>query len=520
MLLAARSSGDRATTTTRRRLALLPLCLGLLATVLAAAGSWIPSLWGDEAASVMSAERSLPSLFRMLGHVDAVHGAYYLGLHFWIAGFGASPFSVRMPPALAAGATVAAVVLIVRELGDERLALIAGILCCVLPRVTYMGEETRAYAFSAALTAWATWVLLRIVLEHHESRRWWLAYGLLMAAGIYAFMYVVLFAAVHALVLVAHRVGRPVARRWLITTSVTVVAAAPVVIFALLERRQVAYLSDNDNITAHSLLVGLWFFNDWFAGIAWLLIVVGLVDALRSRRRATRDVRGGHPGLPLLGLLWLTVPATLLVLGNLVFADYTDRYLSFSAPAASILMALGIRALCGQRPARVAVAVLAVIAVAAPEYVAERTPYAKNDSDWAQVSSTVAAHAHPGEAIVFDDTASPSKRPRLAMHTYPSGFAGLRDVTLRVPFQRSSTWYDRVYSVPQAEARGRFTGVTRVLLVEYAVPGHVDRWGLPALQSYGYSVQASWRTHRSRILELTRAAPVAPVTPPTSVTPP
>jgi mannosyltransferase len=83
---------------------------GAVALIAAAAalvsltGSWIPSLWGDEAASIMSATRSLPSLFRMVGTVDAVHGAYYLGLHFWVNLFGASPFSVRLPSALAVGA--------------------------------------------------------------------------------------------------------------------------------------------------------------------------------------------------------------------------------------------------------------------------------------------------------------------------------------------------------------------------------------------------------------------------------
>src|SRR6185312_5693405 len=75
--------------------ALPAVSLGLITTVIVAIGSWIPSLWGDEAASVLSAERPLPSLFRMLGHVDAVHGTYYFLLHFWVALFGASPFSVR-----------------------------------------------------------------------------------------------------------------------------------------------------------------------------------------------------------------------------------------------------------------------------------------------------------------------------------------------------------------------------------------------------------------------------------------
>src|SRR3954447_13901286 len=56
----------------------MPVAMGLLGFAIVWPGSWIPSFWGDEAASVMSAQRSMPSLLRMLGHVDAVHGAYYL----------------------------------------------------------------------------------------------------------------------------------------------------------------------------------------------------------------------------------------------------------------------------------------------------------------------------------------------------------------------------------------------------------------------------------------------------------
>ena len=67
------------------------------------AGSWVPSLWGDETVSIMSAERSLPSLFSALGHIDAVHGGYYLFLHGWIGLFGASELSVRLPSAIAVG---------------------------------------------------------------------------------------------------------------------------------------------------------------------------------------------------------------------------------------------------------------------------------------------------------------------------------------------------------------------------------------------------------------------------------
>ena len=105
--LAPPTTGERADP---RRLGVWAAVVGVLAVAASAAGSWIPSLWGDEAASLMSATRPLGSLWHMLSYVDAVHGLYYLGLHGWIDVFGPSPFSIRFPSALAIGVCTTAVV--------------------------------------------------------------------------------------------------------------------------------------------------------------------------------------------------------------------------------------------------------------------------------------------------------------------------------------------------------------------------------------------------------------------------
>src|ERR1700712_2154585 len=95
-----------------RRDVIVAVMVGAAAVSASAIGSANASFWGDEAASVLSAQRSLPSLISMVLHVDAVHGLYYLALHFWIDAFGASPFSVRFPSALGVGATVTGLVLL------------------------------------------------------------------------------------------------------------------------------------------------------------------------------------------------------------------------------------------------------------------------------------------------------------------------------------------------------------------------------------------------------------------------
>ena len=84
-----------------RTVPVMALALGMVAGGVAFIGAGVPSYWGDEAASVMSASRSLPSLFGLLAHIDAVHGLYYLFLHFWIQLFGSGEAVVRLPSAIA-----------------------------------------------------------------------------------------------------------------------------------------------------------------------------------------------------------------------------------------------------------------------------------------------------------------------------------------------------------------------------------------------------------------------------------
>ena len=221
----------------RRRLMHIAVILGILGTGISVTGSWIPSLWGDEAASVMSAQRSIPSLFAMLGNVVTVHGTYYLGLHFWISIFGASPLSVRVPAAIAVGFTVASVAVAVGELTSTRLALFAGLICCVIPRVPDMGEETREYAFSAALAGWSMWTVLRLSKDRGGLRRWWITYGVLMVAGSYTFLYFVLFFTVHLIIILSTRSGRPFLDRWLRTGIAVLIVVSPLIVFAVLEQR-------------------------------------------------------------------------------------------------------------------------------------------------------------------------------------------------------------------------------------------------------------------------------------------
>ena len=81
--------------------------------------------------------------------------------------------------------------------------------------------------------------------------------------------------------------------------------------------------------------------------LAWTLILVAALwfAATAIRRRTHAGPRGA---LTILALLWLVIPTGLVLIGNALVAPlYNVRYLSFSTPAAAILIALGISAVDG-----------------------------------------------------------------------------------------------------------------------------------------------------------------------------
>ena len=497
------------TTTVSRRTTVL---VGVAATIVFALGSWIPSLWGDEAASLMSAERPLPSLLAMLGHVDAVHGTYYLGLHVWIHLVGTSSFALRLPAAFAGGACAAAVFALGSMLRGARLGYLAAAALVLIPRMTNVAEDTRSYAFSAAIAAWATVLLVVILRRARPGRRLFVAYAILLALGTYTFLYTILLVLAHGIVVLVSRPGRPIGLRWCVAVACAVLAVGPLLAVAYAERGQVAYLGRRVEVTPHSVLVTTWFGSTAFAAVAWVLIAVavlgGLAAALRDRemrldpRRPGEATAGGR--LELVAATWLAIPSAVVIGAQFVIPAFSARYLAFCAPAAALLIAAGIDRLLARSRAVAMIAVTAGLVAGAPIAVQQRGPYADNRSDWAEIGSTMGRLAVPGDGVVFDDAVRPSRRTRLASRTYPRGFDDVSDVTLRSPFAANAGWTDTSWPLGSPLVQERLTHYRRVWLIDDAHPGTRGTDGLANLLADGYHEGLVLRLHSSVIRELQR----------------
>src|SRR5689334_10442981 len=139
-----------------------------------------PSLWRDEAYTKDAIGRPAGQLIALLGHQDAVHGAYYLLMHVIAGVIGTSATALRLPSlcamVVAAGFTAA----IARRAagsapGGQLTGLLAGLLFATAPYMTYYAQMARSYALETMFATIATYLLFRA----WPDGRWrsWLGYG-------------------------------------------------------------------------------------------------------------------------------------------------------------------------------------------------------------------------------------------------------------------------------------------------------------------------------------------------------
>jgi mannosyltransferase len=480
--------------------ATVPAGAGALATLVTALGSWIPSLWGDEAASALSAQRSLPSFLHEVTHVDAVHAVYYAALHVWVALFGASAFSLRFPSAIATGVTVAGLIVLSRMFtASWRLPILAAVLAVALPRLDFAGIEARSYAWTAAVATWIVVLAVATLRGRLPASAGWAGLAALCGAGAALNLMVgSLIAVIGCLAALWGRGRRAQLARWAAASAVALVLASPIVLLGLLERHQVAFLAHRP-VPATAWLVDQWFHDPLFAALGWLLLGAAVV-VVAVRRDAALD-----RGLGLVALLWAGLPSAFLIGTISTLHNYAARYLTFTAPAVAILMALALdAAFRSWRPAGAAALAL-VLAAAAPADLAQHGPNAENGSDWAQLGAVVAAHARPGDQLAFDEVVRPSRRPESAWRLYPADFRGDAVPQLITPYWQRHTWSDELMTIQDAAAQHRFTAAT-VFAVEADFPGEgvVDVRGVPSLEASGYHVVEHWKLHSDDVYMLDR----------------
>lgn len=428
---------------------------GVLAGLLAMIGSWHPSLWSDEAATISAASRSVHDLWRMVGNIDLVHGTYYLMMHFWTGIFGTDAFALRLPSALFVALAGACVYLLGLRLGGSALAAVGAAVFAVLPRVSWAGMEGRSFGLTALLAAGAT-LLLMMALDTGKSRLW-TAYAALLALGILVNLFFGLLVLAHLVSLIWTR--SETNSRWVHWSAAVVGAGLLTSVFVIRSVGQAGQLGERSFgllDLGQNVLVNQWFLGDtpttttgvsttnisivdlgsWWmpaavllAAVGWVVMLTACVSAWRTRRELA-----GRRSPVAWAVPWMVVPTAIIGGYSLIGTPiYSSRYLTFAAPAVAILVAAGLLAVSNSR-IRIGLVVVMLL-LATPIYISQRGLNAKNGTDWLTVSQYIGTHAAPGDGVYFVpryDVPGPvvGQTSRGVSVAYPGPFRGLIDLTL------------------------------------------------------------------------------------------
>jgi mannosyltransferase len=467
-----------------------------------------PSYWRDEGATLAAVQRPFPQLVRMLGHVDAVHGAYYMIMWPLVRLAGTGEIVTRLPSAVAMAVAAGLVAALGRRLVSLAAGLAAGLVFAVLPQISLYGQDARSYAMVTALGAAGSYLLVRAAGAPGRRRGWLTGYAACLGAMGALNIFGILLVAAHAVSVAlaclrqpARAARVPLALGWLAAAAAAVALASPVLALGVEQRGTASWIKPPGPAAVASLwrLLGP---QQLVIGIC-VVAVSGLAASALAGRAA---LRANWPAaLPALAVPWLAVPPAILIGISFATPLYVPRYVLYCLPAAALLAGSGLAALgqaaaarlaargraAGTRPGRwqawparlgwaAGAVMLAVIALLGHGMqVSERGPAGHNDNI-RRADKIVAANMRPGDAVIY-------QTPDNLRAAYPYGLARLTDIAQYQSPAQSGTLAGT--TLPAAVVRQRITGVSRLWVVELR-----HRKRVPLLQGLGLRLAGTWHT--------------------------
>ncbi|WP_412539841.1 glycosyltransferase family 39 protein [Longispora sp. K20-0274] len=369
------------------------------AVVMAPLGLWRigrPEMWQDELVTISVAVRSVRQIFALLPKVDAVHGFYYLFMHFWIRLFGDGAIAVRVPSALAMVGAAACVGLIGKRLFGHRAGVLGGLVFAIVPTITRFGQEARSYAFVVLAASLATLLLLR-ALERPTFARW-AGYALSLTSIMLLNAVATTIVAGHAAAAVAMLWGQPGRRRrwgqFAVAATLGVLPALPVIYIGSTQAtRQMSWIPDDHFWTVWPQTFG----STW---LAWAVTLVAVPAFLLRRQSA---VFGALVAVVPVVLVWL------VSLGDLHY--FFSKYLLFTLPAWAVLAGAGLAAARLRTATAAGLVLLAAAAVPGQLAMRERLSHAWYTypsapgmvaRDYSGIAHIIADNYQPGDGVVYD----------------------------------------------------------------------------------------------------------------------
>jgi mannosyltransferase len=496
-----------------------PWVIAVFAAVVSGAWACRPSLWFDEGATISaSASRTLPELWKLLGHIDAVHGLYYLLMHGWFAIVPPTEFWSRAPSALAIGAAAAGVTVFTRQFVPGRAtAVCAGTIFAILPRTTWAGMEARPYAFAVAAAIWLTVLLVAAVRRGRPRLR--LFYALALMLSILLSLNLILLVLIYAAMLpfLAPKSSRKSAVVWwAVSSAVAIGLMTPFIVFAHGQVGQVNWIYPVSWHYAFDIILRQYFDHSVpFAILTAVLVVAAVVARLRGVRPPAGDMRS----LLIICAAWIVIPTAVIVIYSAIVEPmYYPRYLILTTPAAAVVMAVCIVTIA-RKPRPIAAVVLLFAVAALPNYLfTQRWPYAKEGWDYSQVADLISSHAAPGDCLMVDNTVPWKPGPiRALLAARPAAFRSLIDVEHGAYGPKAGWLWDGHVAVWLTTAKiNKCSTIWTITDKDKSLPDHQTGRSLPTGSAFGrapayrfpgylgFRIVERWQFHYSQVVKSTR----------------
>ncbi|MEV4412361.1 glycosyltransferase family 39 protein, partial [Catellatospora sp. NPDC049609] len=308
----------------------LPVALPALVTLVTVlVGHERRALWRDEYATWWATSLDNHQLQLLLSKVDAVFAPFYVFTRAWVALFGDSLTSLRLPSALAMAAAAGLVGALGRRMFSPGTGLVAGLLFALLPSVSRYGEEARPYAFALAFTVAGALALLR-ALEQPSSWRRWVPYALAVTAIGWSHLVALTMLAAYAVAVVSSAGLRSVAlRHWLLASAAGGLPVVPLLWLGKRQTGQIGWIGDRGEESIREFLTSI--FGSLWVGLAVVALAVLSVRLAEPRRRFL--------------LAWALLPPAAVLAITPVINMMLSRYLLFTLPAWVLLAACTLRQL-------------------------------------------------------------------------------------------------------------------------------------------------------------------------------
>jgi uncharacterized membrane protein len=324
------------------------------AIVSGAISLWIglrQSVWFDESYSIELAKSSVGQLLHLTA-TDVHPPFYYLLLKAWGSTFGWSELALRLMSVLFMMGALIVGGLLIRKMFGVRQAIGAVLLVMIAPLLLRYGFELRMYSLASLIGVSATFALYSAWKEKNRQHqiRWLIAYGLLVAIGMYTLYYLALLWAAHLVWLLYMKLRQKIAWRkflpYILTYAGVAILFIPWLPTFLKQAGNNALGPAVQRLQLEQLL-SIGTFNVFYQPIAMFSViltmafVVAVIAVIIAAIKARPTLKGRGDEVALL-VMYLAVPIVIVMIISLVKPMYMERYLSHVAIGPLLLLGVVI----------------------------------------------------------------------------------------------------------------------------------------------------------------------------------